>query len=181
MPSARQGDAAPAKKKAATSKTKGKGNDAKPGADGSDKDAAGDGFSRGVGGAGAVFVTGREGPRARLRFGAAGPPQVEGEIRQGGRLTVEVAPARIQAWQGADALGTVSVRVTFGPRHEQVERGCLELERMGGRPTGRLRPSPATMEVPQDSQSVELVFLMDGAPCEAPHAFPVRPPLPPAR
>ncbi|MBI5495194.1 MAG: hypothetical protein HY904_09195 [Deltaproteobacteria bacterium] len=125
-----------------------------------------DSFSRAVTGTGGINTPSQEGPRARIRFAAAGPPTLQGELREGGRVTLEYHPDR----QGPGMTPWVTVR--FEPRGEQHERQCAEVELVAGRPTGRMRPAPVTLDVPVPAQAMEVRF---GPRADGPHRFPIKP------
>ena len=131
-----------------------------------------DSFSRSVGGASTIRSLPQDTPRAFLRLPPAGLPSMAGDLRQGGKLTVEYNPLRAHGH-------VVTAFLRFVPRGPSLSQPCVEV--VGGQP----RPSPVSVDVPLDAHGVDVWFRREtaGEPWDGteqkPWAYPVKPRLPP--
>ncbi|MEW5853545.1 MAG: DUF6209 family protein [Myxococcota bacterium] len=139
-----------------------KGQGAKPADTASNRpNLAADSFDRAISGTTTVPTRLAVTAHASVRFGAEGGPVVDGELRQGGRLTVEYHPQRapLRAAEGGLPVWGVTGHVRFLPQGEETRRPALEFETMRGRPTNQVRPAPFSVDIPLRATGVELWFI----------------------
>jgi hypothetical protein len=120
-----------------------------------------------VAGASTIRTLPQDTPRAFLRLPPGGLPSLAGDLRQGGKLTVEYNPARAPG-QG------VTAHLRFLPRGPTRILPCVEVV------DGSLRPAPACVDVPLDANGVDAWFqhhaagTWDGTD-KKPWSYPVKP------
>jgi len=117
-----------------------------------------DSFSRSVGGAAGVRPAVPPQSHALVRLRAGGVVESHGELRAGGRLTVEWDPQRAPAavLGGPPGSWGAELGVLFTPRGNPALFPCAELVVLRGVPMGMPKGAAVTVDVPLDAQGVEL-------------------------